>query len=229
MVSGIYMIQNVKTNQKYIGQSINIEKRLKDHLKKLKNNNHENDFLQKSFNKYQEKNFKVFILTTFDNKTSFLKEVLNDSEKFFIRAYNTYKNKRDYNLTPGGDFNPMMSLESRKKLSKVHSGKNNPMYGKHHTEETRKKMSQSRSGKKHHMFGKHHTKKSKEKISKTKSKKQNSVGYYRVYKAKSKTCTNGFYYRYRYYDNNKRRYISSVSISELEKKVKKEGLPWYKI
>lgn len=41
------------------------------------------------------------------------------------------------------------SDETKLKLSKAFSGKNNPMYGKHHSEETKKKIIDSRSGYKH--------------------------------------------------------------------------------
>ncbi len=41
-----------------------------------------------------------------------------------------------------------MSIETRKKMSDAHKGKNNHFYGKHHTEETKKKLSLAHSGKK---------------------------------------------------------------------------------
>lgn len=60
------------------------------------------------------------------------------------------------------------------------------------------------------------------------STKSNS-GYYRVSKTKCKGCKQGFKYIYQYYaKNNKRKSISSVDIKKLEKKVKKEGLDWFK-
>ena len=51
--------------------------------------------------------------------------------------------------------------------SKHISGKNNPFYGKHHTEESRQKMRENRpdmSGENNPMCGKHHTEESKQKI-----------------------------------------------------------------
>ena len=44
-------------------------------------------------------------------------------------------------------------------------GKNNPFYGKHHTEATKKKMSEVKKGEKSVWFGKHHTEATKKKMS----------------------------------------------------------------
>ena len=91
-----------------------------------------------------------------------------------------------------------------KKISENHvdaSGKNNPNYGKKHSEANRLKMSEIK----------------------------NSCGYYRVYKNKDKNCKQGYIYTYQYYDeDNKRRSISSIDIKKLENKVKKKGLKWIK-
>lgn len=65
------------------------------------------------------------------------------------------------------------SKEHRMKLSESNkgkhnmSGKNNPNYGKHMSEESKNKMSNNRtnsSGKSNYMYGKHHTEKTKDKI-----------------------------------------------------------------
>jgi len=44
-VSGIYCIENIITNQKYIGQSINIKYRWKKHVSALNSNTHDNSYL----------------------------------------------------------------------------------------------------------------------------------------------------------------------------------------
>ena len=49
---GIYAIHNIKTDKYYIGQSKDIEHRWKQHKSRLKNNKHENEHLQNSYNKY---------------------------------------------------------------------------------------------------------------------------------------------------------------------------------
>jgi hypothetical protein len=60
--SGIYMWLNVNNNKCYVGSSKNMIRRKSDHLKSLKNNNHHNGHLQKSFNKYGESSFTFIIL-----------------------------------------------------------------------------------------------------------------------------------------------------------------------
>lgn len=58
MVGYIYKITNTQTNQNYIGQTINIARRYREHFRTLRNNAHDNPkFLQASWNKYGEANF----------------------------------------------------------------------------------------------------------------------------------------------------------------------------
>lgn len=52
MESGIYKIVCNATQGVYIGQSIDVDNRLKTHLNELKNNNHCNKELQEDFNTY---------------------------------------------------------------------------------------------------------------------------------------------------------------------------------
>ena len=59
-------------------------------------------------------------------------------------------------------------------MSMLFSGKGNPFYGKHHSEETKKKISQSRAkytGENHPFYGKHHNSNSLQKISNNRKSK----------------------------------------------------------
>ena len=45
-ICGIYCIENINTNKKYIGQSVNINDRWSKHKNELRQNSHDNDYLQ---------------------------------------------------------------------------------------------------------------------------------------------------------------------------------------
>ena len=73
-------------------------------------------------------------------------ELLNEREMFWIKELNTFylDNEKGMNMTKGGDGNVPSwkhNIERRKKQSKAFSGKNNPFYGKTHSEEYKKRKS----------------------------------------------------------------------------------------
>lgn len=111
-----------------------------------------------------------------------------------------------------------LSEKHRKKISEAQTGKK-------HAEKTRKKMSKAQSGENHPMFGKKFSEEYRKKLSEAK----NTTGYYHVCKRKTPACKQGFTYAYQYYgDDNKRHYITSVSLEKLEQKVKAKNLEWFK-
>lgn len=57
MIGYIYKIENIITKQKYIGQTIDINRRKKKHFNTLDANKHDNPKLQASYNKYGKENF----------------------------------------------------------------------------------------------------------------------------------------------------------------------------
>ena len=213
MTCGIYMIKNKKTGQMYIGQSVNIESRINKHF-----NYHGSYYIGQAIEKYGRENFETIIVEELPCEN----DLLNQRERYWIKYYNTYVNDNHYNLTPGGDFNPMHipSIIEKVKINLPDThGKNNPMYGKHHSLEAKERMSKKKKGIK--LSNKH-----KENMSKAK----NTSGYYNVCKHKGKTYKQGFTWDYQYYDENgKRRRISCVDINKLEQKVKDRGLKWKKL
>ena len=107
------------------------------------------------------------------------------------------------------------SMNPQKGYNKEDGGNLN----KHHSGETKKKISEAQKGK-------HHSEETRIKM----SIKHNNSGYYRVSKRKSSRYKQGFCWRYRWFDENrKRKTLWSTDIKELEKKVKEKGLPWFKI
>lgn len=139
MTSGIYSIQNKINGKRYIGQSKNIERRFKDHLSRLENGNHDNDYLQKSFDKYGGQCFEFKIVCECSI------EDLDKEEKRFINLYGTYL--QGYNLTTGGEISPMLMPEIRNKVSEAMKGEKNHNYGKQFSKQHKSKIKESNKGK----------------------------------------------------------------------------------
>ena len=97
MTCGIYLISNLINNKIYVGQSINIEKRWRQHKRELKNNIHENKKLQNAWNKYGEENFEFSIACECEEKQ------LNTLEQYYVFSLESYLSKGGYNISLGGD------------------------------------------------------------------------------------------------------------------------------
>lgn len=61
-IAGVYKITHVASECVYVGSSVNIQRRLKEHRHQLANNLHGNQHLQKAWNKYGEGEFCFSIL-----------------------------------------------------------------------------------------------------------------------------------------------------------------------
>lgn len=83
----IYQILNIKNSKFYIGSAKNFKDRKRRHLQSLRNGNHFNAHLQRSFNKYGENNFEFLILEELENIG-----LLIEKEQFWIDNLNPYYN-----------------------------------------------------------------------------------------------------------------------------------------
>lgn len=85
-------------------------------------------------------------------------------EKLYIQVYNSTDKAIGYNLTFGGD-GCVPNDETRRKISDVLKGENNPNFGKHHSDEARKKMSEAKQGENNYWYGKQRSTETKQKMS----------------------------------------------------------------
>ena len=242
---GVYCYVDLKTDDVvYIGKDSHIDenRRHRQHLSPSCYNEQQiNRVLQNTPQRYKYKVLK---------KGDFSQNLLNALEILYIRRYSP---KFNYTIGGEGSLGCKLSKETKEKLRKAHLGKKGTFTGRKHTLETRKKMSQNHadvSGENNPMYGKHLSEEAKKKLSlantgensphygipKSKthrekiSKSQNTSGYFRVNKQNDKKCKQGFKWRYQYYDKNgNRKVITSVDINKLEEKVKSKGLEWFKI
>jgi group I intron endonuclease len=196
------MIENLTNGKKYIGQTVNFQKRKNGHKRDSKTCTTP---LYQSIRKYGWENFKFTILIK-DYTINY--NFLDFWESYFINLFDTLNREKGYNLESGGNLNKVFTEEAKKNMSKAQSGKkmseetkeklrelnlgeNNAFYGKKHkdesiqkmrekqlgktlSEETKQKIKKSTTGDKNHFYGKKHTDEVKNLISKLSSGKNNS-------------------------------------------------------
>lgn len=116
LVTGIYSITNIQTNQVYIGSSYKVYERWGYHKKDLRSNKHHSPKLQNSWNKYGESIFKFNIIEICD------KEILLKREQYYIDTLNPF-----FNICKiaGNCSGRKLSKESKDKMSI--SAKNRPL------------------------------------------------------------------------------------------------------
>lgn len=158
---GVYKITNIINGKVYIGQSINIKARWKDHVSSLNRGDSRCTLLQRAWNKYGQNNF------IFEIVELCLEDMLDKIETKYINFYDSCNVDKGYNIECGGNANKCLSDETkqkirdarmgmkatdetRKKMSESRIGDKNPMYGQTHSEEARIKMSEAKKGKPGH-------------------------------------------------------------------------------
>ena len=141
-IIGIYKIECFINNKVYIGQSCDVNARLKRHKTDLINGKHRNRYLQFAVNKYGIENF------SFDIICECKEEELDELEKYYIRLYGGNESENTYNIESGGNLNKHLSIEQRKKLSIRNIG-NKYNLGRKLSEEQKQKISLANKGRKH--------------------------------------------------------------------------------
>jgi group I intron endonuclease len=162
--SGIYKIVNILNDNFYIGQTINLKKRKKEHFHNLKNNQHHSPYLQNAFNKYGEKNFKFEIILYCEpfELTRYEQELVNRLKPVYNALIECVDSNKGYKQRE----------ETIKKLSERMTGENHWNYGKQHSEQTKQRMSESQKGNKN-CLGRKVSEESKRKSSESNKGKHN--------------------------------------------------------
>lgn len=211
MTSGIYgYYDNLKDKIIYIGQSQNIEKRNHEHKRSSKYNEQQiNKVLQKNPNRYDIyilKKCSIDILDYWEiTLISLFQPIFNFTNGgLSTRGYkHTDETKQKISESLKGH---SVSQKTKEKISRScknkNNGKNNPFYGKKHSDESKNKM------KKYHLS-------------------RNTTGIYRVSRKKDKNVPKGFRWSYSYNDNDGIiTQITAQTLLELKEKMKLKGLEW---
>ena len=133
----IYCWRNVRTEKRYIGQTVNPKRRFNRHKHHLGNYDGQNHFYR-AMNKYSE--LSDWEYTVIEEVP---KELLDQREIYWIAFYNSNDPKHGYNMATGGNRHDgfELSAESRRKISEAKKGRK-------FSAETCKKISESQRGRK---------------------------------------------------------------------------------
>lgn len=137
-ICGIYKITSI-TGCIYIGQSVNIHWRWREHKRYFGSGSPR---LHNSFKKHGIENH------TFEILEECPRELLNEREIHWIKHFDSFDTPHGMNLVNGG-FGSRPSLETRKRQGEAQKKKAPP------TEEARKNMSKSQMGNKYRLGTKH--------------------------------------------------------------------------
>ncbi len=137
MKTGVYTITNLITNKVYVGSATkDFRIRWRIHLSNLRLNRHHSKYLQNSFNKYGESNFKFEILE------ECLPEFCLSTEQYWMNMLSVCNRKYGYNATPvaGNKSGFRFSEESKLKMSNSAKGNRKHMLGRIVRQETKDKL-----------------------------------------------------------------------------------------
>jgi group I intron endonuclease len=142
MSSGIYKIYCKSNDKAYIGQTNDFDRRFKEHKKRLNSQKmkHSCIHLKRAWQLYGKEAFEFSILEECSV------EMLNEREQYYIDFYGKEKLFNIGLIAEAPKRGVKLSDETKKLLSELNSGKNNPNYGKLLTEETKRKISIANSG-----------------------------------------------------------------------------------
>lgn len=192
-ICGIYQARLKKDGRVYIGQSVDCEDRRKAHKSSSKT---EDTYFYRAIRKYGWENFEWSIIEEcsredLDTREMFwIKKKRSNKEGFGFNSTEGGNGNKGYSLSAeakeklsrlrlgthlseetkqkisAAEKGRVLSEESKRALSLKRQGKNNPFYGKHHSEETIRRIQQTLKGRSSPMKGKVFSEETKQKISK---------------------------------------------------------------
>jgi len=160
---GIYKITNIIKGNFYIGSSIKVEKRMYEHKRMLRKNKHTNIHLQRSWNKYGEKDFEFRCIRNVENERDLIR-----IEQFYI---NMYLPKYNICKVAGNHLGIRCSKETKKKISESRKGQKPWNKGIPLSKETKEKLSIALKGRSVWNKGKKMSKKYCEKMAEAQKKR----------------------------------------------------------
>lgn len=137
-MTNIYLITNKITKQQYVGKTVHsIKCRFGQHTRAQNNT-----YIDNAIKSYGKDNFSLELLKTCDDSE------WQYWEQYYIKELHTHYSEGGYNLSWGGDANPMDVEEVRQRHAKACASEEHrekqrvAATGRKHTEESRKKMSE---------------------------------------------------------------------------------------
>ena len=204
MTTGIYGYMDTLTDKiVYIGQAQDI------HVRDLAHRS-PSMYSKQVINKVLQNNPTRYTIYVLEKCST---EMLNHLEQTLIGMFNP-----KFNFTDGGE-GTRGHKHSKETIEKM----SNAQKGKKHPKERVERMRKAISGEGNPHYGKPRPKDTKIKMCQSRS----STGFFNVSIETKKDYAQGYTYRYSYYEDGKRKYISSTSILKLEKRVKSKNLEWF--
>lgn len=142
-IHGIYRIINQANEKCYVGSSVDLQKRLNEHLLGLKKNKHHSIKLQRSWNIHGESNFLLEILENVKEKSKLILR-----EQFWINFYDSYNNGYNCTKKAGSRLGCKHTEKTKLKMSKLKKGKPSNRKGCKLSSETKEKLRKANIGKK---------------------------------------------------------------------------------
>lgn len=151
-IAGIYLITcrpPRKLPLYYVGQSINVRNRIRQHFNLLTNGVHDNEYMQRAAEKYGLSEFSAEILEIccpddLNEIEQWWLDWIVDSDRSFNIAKCAESSKRGMRL----------SEKQKEQIRQRMQGENNPFSGKRHSPESLALMRESKVGSKNHWYGK---------------------------------------------------------------------------